>query len=164
MINLNTTNTGGQTTTTNNTSSLANISGQEGADMIGKTISIISNYQQAKSNIRQLKADAAARIGFGKLEAERIRRDGERVKSKAQSELAASGLEVSGLQGQAIQDTIKFNSEMNAYEKIFTAQNEANALLKQAEILKKQQKGQLVQGVLSLGSGIAKAMSGMPPA
>ena len=162
MINLNTTSTGGQTTTTNNTSSLANISGQEGANMIGKTISIISNYQQAKSNIRQLKADAAARIGFGKLEAERIRRDGERVKSQAQSELASSGLDVSGLQGQAIQDTIKFNSELNAYEKIFTAQNEANALLKQAEILKKQQKGQLVQGVLSLGSDIGKAMAGIP--
>lgn len=162
MINLNTTNTGGQTTTANNTSSLANISGQEGSNMIGKTISIISNYQQAKSNIRQLKADAAARIGFGKLEAERIRRDGERVKSQAQSELAASGLEVSGLQGQAIQDTIKFNSEMNAYERIFTAQNEANALLKQAEILKKQQKGGLVQGVLSLGSDITKAMANLP--
>ena len=51
---------------------------------------------------------------------------------------------------------------MNAYEKIFTAQNEANALLKQAEILKKQQKGGLVQGVLSLGGDITKAMSGIP--
>ena len=149
-------------TTTPNKYSLSNISGSESANMLGKTISLISNYQQAKSNIRQLKADAAARIGFGKLEAERIRRDGERVVSQAQSELAASGLEVSGLQGQAIQDTIKFNSEMNAYEKIFTAQNEANALLKQAEILKKQQKGGLVQGVLSLGGDITKAMSGIP--
>lgn len=156
MTDLNT--TGGQTT--NNKYSLSNISKSESANMLGKGLSIISNYQQAKSNIRQLKADAAARIGFGKLEAERIRRDGERVISQAQSELASTGLDVSGLQGQAIQDTIKFNSEMNAYERIFTAQNEANALLKQAEILKKQQKGGLVQGVLSLGSDVAKAMSG----
>lgn len=149
-------------TTGANKYSLSNISGSEGANILGSGLSIISNYQQAKSNIRQLKADAAARIGFGKLEAERIRRDGERVVSQAQSELASSGLDVSGLQGQAIQDTIKFNSEMNAYERIFTAQNEANALLKQAEILKKQQKGGLVQGVLNLGQDIAKAMAGTP--
>lgn len=138
--------------------SMDNVSNLEKAQGVGKVLSLVSNYQQAKSNIRQLKADAAARIGFGKLEAERIRRDAERVTSNAQSSLAASGLEINEGMGQLAQDTIKFNSELNAYERIFTAQNEANALLKQAEILKKQQKGGLVQGVLSLGSDIAKAM------
>lgn len=131
---------------------------QAGIGILGKTYSALSDYRQAGSNIRQLKASAENKIAFGKIEAERIRRDAERTLSSAQAELAASGLDVSGANSQAIQDIIRYNGEMSAYERIFSSTNEALALQQQARNLKKTQKAGMFKSVLSIGSDIYGAM------
>lgn len=130
----------------------------KGINILGSTYSALSDYSQAGRNIRQLKAAAENKRAFGALEAERVRKDAARTLSTAQAELAASGLDVSGANSQAIQDTIRYNGEMSAYERIFTSNNEALALEQQAKNAKRAQKAAMYQSVLSIGSSIYGAM------
>ena len=139
---------------------VGNINKAEAIGIGGDVISIIGNYQQAKGNIKQLRADAKARLGFGELEATRIRNDAKRVESTAVATMGAYNLDMTGNTTQAALSTIRFNSEKNAYERIFAAKNESDAMNRQADILKQQQRANLFSGISQLGGSVAKAMAG----
>lgn len=122
----------------------------------GKTLKAFSDYSQAKSNIKQLQADADQVVSFGKLEASRIRRDGQRVISDSVADLANSNLDISGSNSQAILDTAKFNIEDTAFGQIFKSNNEAEALRQQARQARQAQRAGLVGSVMDIGATVLK--------
>ena len=130
----------------------------QGVAVAGKTLKAFSDYSQSKSNIRQLQADADQKVAFGKLEAERIRRDGARVYSDSQADLANSNLDLSSMNSTAILDTAKFNTEMSAYGEIFKANNEAEALRQQARQARQAQRAGLTASFMDIGASVLKGV------
>jgi hypothetical protein len=138
----------------------SNISKGEATEATGQAISIIQNYQKAKSTIRQLKADAKAVLGFGEVEAQRIREKALNVKSDATAQAARAGLDITSQQNQDIQSTITFNSETNAYEIKQAAKNQYDKMMHEAEQMRKANRSNAFKGVLNLGGNLLKSATG----
>lgn len=138
----------------------SNISKSEIGNAVGQGLDIIKNYQQTKSTIRQLKADAKAVLGFGEVEAQRIRDKALNVKSDATAQAAGSGLDITSQQNQDIQSTITYNSETNAYEIKQAAKNQYDKMMHEAEQMRQANKSNAFKGVLNLGGNLLKAATG----
>lgn len=138
----------------------SNISKSEIGDSTGQAISIIQNYQKAKSTIRQLKADAKAVLGFGEVEANRVREKALNVKSDALAQTAGANLDITSQQNQDIQSTITYNSETNAYEIKQAAKNQYDKMMHEAEQMRQANKSNAFKGVLNLGGNLLKAATG----
>lgn len=138
----------------------SNISKSEIGGAIGQGLDIIKNYQQTKSTIRQLKADAKAVLGFGEVEAQRIRDKALNVKSDATAQTAEAGLDITSQQNQDIQSTITYNSETNAYEIKQAAKNQYDKMMHEAEQMRQANKSNAFKGVLNLGGNLLKAATG----
>lgn len=77
---------------------------------------------------KEAKADAQAVMGSGRLEADRIRKLGERQRSSARAALAANGVKVDEGMGDMIQTDITQRSEQDALTAVLNASYQARKI------------------------------------
>lgn len=135
-----------------------------GAAVLSAAISGYSAYSTSKTQGEQAEADADAAKASGRLEAERIRKQKNRVQSAARAQAAENGLSVNEGTAVTINDKIEQDAQYDAAMSEIAGVNASQRLRAEASIYKSNANTAAATGVLNTvsagASGLSKAGGG----
>lgn len=135
-----------------------------GAAVLSAAISGYSAYSTNKTQQEQAQADADASKASGRLEAERIRKQKDRVQSAARAQAAENGLSVNDGTTVTINDKIEQDAQYDAAMSEIAGYNASQRLRAEASIYKSNANTAAATGVLNTvsagASGLYKGGSG----
>lgn len=122
------------------------------AAVAATAISGYASYETNKTQSEQAEADARASQGQARLEAERIRKQGEKQKSMARAASAENGLDVNEGTAIVINDKIDRDAEYDASMAEISGYNSSQRLKAEASTYKSNANTALTVGMLEAGS------------
>lgn len=120
----------------------------------------VQSYQAGKAQKEQADADASAREGASRVEAERIRKITERQRASARAALAGSGVNVDQGTALDIDADINQRGEQDALTAILQGTYDARSLRAGGRMAAMQGRNALVVGGLEAGSSLAAGKVG----
>lgn len=131
------------------------------AAVAGAAISGYSAYSNNKTMEKQSEADAVAQKAQGRLEAERIRKEKEKVQSQARAALAENGLAVNEGTAIVINDEIELAANYDANMAEISGYNSAQRLKAEANQFKRNANSAAIAGVANTVSAGASGYSAL---
>lgn len=126
------------------------------AAAVGAAISGYSSYTANKTASKQAEADAEAVKGQGRVEAERIRKQKEKVQSAARAAVADNGLDVNEGIPVTINDQIEQDGNYDAAMAKVNGSNTSQRLLAESSVFKKNARTALAVGAANTVAAGAK--------
>ncbi len=127
---------------------------------VAAVTAVYAGYQKHEDNKYledQANADAEAQKAYGRLEAERIRKEKEKTQSAARAALAQNGLDVNEGTAVVINDTIEQAGNYDANMAETTGYNSSQRLKAEASVYKKNANTALVEGAMNAANSGASA-------
>ena len=127
------------------------------AAVAGTALTGYSSYQSNKHASEQAEADGKAQLARGRLEAERIRKEKDKVQSRARAAAAENGLDVKEGTAVVINDQIELDGNYDANMAEITGYNSSQRLKAEASVHRNNANTAIVSGALNTAAAGSSA-------